>query len=43
VAGVAGSSFMPAPEQAFLWLAVGMLYGVQRQLAPPPVKKKRRY
>jgi O-antigen ligase len=33
VAGRAGSSLMPAPEQAFLWLAVGMMYGVQRRLA----------
>jgi O-antigen ligase len=34
VAGMAGSSLMPAPEQAFLWLAVGMMYGVRRKLAP---------
>jgi O-antigen ligase len=32
VAGFAGSSLMPVPEQAFLWLAVGMMYGVQRRL-----------
>ena len=42
VAGIAGSSFMPAPEQSFLWLAVGMMYGVMRQLEPPKLKKKRR-
>jgi hypothetical protein len=41
VAGVAGSSLAPAPEQAFLWLAVGMMYGVRRKLAPrAPAKKK---
>ncbi len=33
VAGMAGSSLQPAPEQAFIWLAVGMMYGVQRKLA----------
>jgi O-antigen ligase len=27
VAGVAGSSLTPVPEQSFLWLAVGMMYG----------------
>lgn len=27
IAGVAGSSLTPAPEQAFLWLAIGMMYG----------------
>jgi O-antigen ligase len=32
VAGIAGSSLAPAPEQAFLWLTVGMMYGVQRKL-----------
>lgn len=34
VAGMAGSSLAPAPEQAFLWLAVGMMYGVRKKLAP---------
>jgi len=34
VAGMAGSSLLPAPEQAFLWLAVGMMYGVRKKLAP---------
>jgi O-antigen ligase len=33
VAGFAGSSLSPAPEQAFLWLAVGMMYGVRKKLA----------
>ena len=33
VAGVAGSSLAPVPAQAFLWLAVGMMFGVQRRLA----------
>jgi O-antigen ligase len=32
VAGMAGSSLTPAPEQAFLWLMVGVLYGIQRKL-----------
>jgi O-antigen ligase len=32
VAGLAGSSLTPAPEQAFLWLMVGMMYGIQRKL-----------
>jgi O-antigen ligase len=32
VAGLAGSSLTPAPEQAFLWLTVGVMYGVQRKL-----------
>ena len=27
IAGVAGSSLTPVPEQSFLWLAVGMMYG----------------
>ena len=29
IAGVVGSSFLPVPEQSFLWLAVGMLFGVK--------------
>ena len=42
VAGMAGSSLMPAPEQSFLWLAVGMMYGVQRRLNPRvPAKRKK--
>jgi len=31
VAGIAGSSLMPVTEQAFLWLAVGMMYGYKRR------------
>ena len=27
LAGIAGSSLTPVPEQSFLWLAVGMMYG----------------
>jgi O-antigen ligase len=27
VAGLAGSSLMPKPEHAFLWLAIGVMYG----------------
>lgn len=29
VTGVAGSSLMPRPEHAFLWLAIGMMYGMR--------------
>ena len=43
VAGFAGSSLLPAPEQAFLWLAVGMMYGIRRKFAPRPAKKKRKF
>jgi hypothetical protein len=32
VAGFAGSSFEPSAEQAFLWLAIGMMFGVSMQL-----------
>ena len=35
VAGMAGSSFEPAPEQAFLWLAVGVMFGMRAKLAAP--------
>ena len=43
VAGFAGSSLLPAPEQAFLWLAVGMMYGIRRKFAPRAAKKKRKF
>ena len=43
VAGAAGSSLLPAPEQAFLWLAVGMAYGIRKKFAPRAAKKKRRF
>jgi O-antigen ligase len=33
ITGMAGSSFLPAPEQIYLWLAVGLMYGVHRHLA----------
>jgi O-antigen ligase len=36
VAGVAGSLLTPCPEQVYLWLAVGMLYGVRARLASRP-------
>ncbi|MGZ5072720.1 MAG: O-antigen ligase family protein [Usitatibacter sp.] len=29
VAGFVGSSFAPVPEQSFLWLGVGLMFGVQ--------------
>jgi O-antigen ligase len=32
IANVAGSSFFPVPEQSFLWLAVGVMYGVRARL-----------
>jgi O-antigen ligase len=41
VAGVAGSSLAPVPAQAFLWLAVGMLYGIQRKLGEDKPGKER--
>ena len=39
VAGMAGSSLTPAPEQAFLWLTVGVMYGIQRKLGDEAVKR----
>jgi O-antigen ligase len=33
VAGLVGSSFAPVPEQCFLWLAVGMMFGVYSKRA----------
>jgi O-antigen ligase len=33
ISGIADSSLMPKPEQAFLWLAIGMMYG-QRARKP---------
>ena len=32
IAGIAGSSLMPVPEQGFLWLALGVMWGVRRHL-----------
>ena len=32
VTGIAGSSLVPVPAQAFLWLAVGMMFGMRRKL-----------
>ena len=42
VAGMAGSSLAPAPEQAFLWLSVGVMWGIQRKLGDnnKPAKEK---
>jgi len=37
VTGIAGSSFLPAPEQCYLWLALGMMWGVRKHLARLPV------
>ena len=33
LAAFAGSSLMPVPEQCFLWLAIGMMYGEQARKA----------
>jgi O-antigen ligase len=43
-AGFVGSSLTPVPEQAFLWLAVGMMFGVfaKRQLAKDLARRMRR-
>ena len=45
IAGFAGSSLMPVPEQSFLWLALGVMWGVKHHLVraaaakPDPAKK----
>jgi O-antigen ligase len=39
IAALAGSSLMPAPEQAFLWLAIGMMYGQLSRRATEPVRE----
>jgi O-antigen ligase len=36
VAGIAGSSLLPMPEQGYLWLALGLMWGVRRHLARVP-------
>jgi O-antigen ligase len=43
-AGFVGSSFTPVPEQSFLWLAVGLMFGVQakRQLAQDAARRMAR-
>jgi len=33
VAGFSGSSFTPVPEQSFLWLGIGLMFGVQARHA----------
>jgi len=33
VAGFVGSSFMPVPEQSFLWLGIGLMFGVRARHA----------
>lgn len=40
IAGMAGSSLMPVPEQTFLWLAIGMMYGqrARRHVQDRPLK-----
>lgn len=40
IAGMAGSSLMPVPAQAFLWLAVGMMYGMRAKLGWDVKRKK---
>jgi hypothetical protein len=37
IAGIAGSSLLPAPEQGYLWLALGLMWGVRRHLVRVPV------
>jgi O-antigen ligase len=39
IAGFAGSSLMPDATQVFLWLAVGMMYGVRMKLAEDTTRK----
>ncbi len=41
VAGFVGSSFLPVPEQSFLWLAVGLMFGVKirRKLGEDAARK----
>jgi O-antigen ligase len=34
IAGVADSSLKPKPEQGFLWLAIGMMYGQRAKSSP---------
>lgn len=34
IAGIVDGSLTPKPEQSFLWLALGMMYGHQRRNAP---------
>jgi hypothetical protein len=43
-AGFVGSSFTPVPEQSFLWLAIGMMFGVQarRHLANDAARRAAR-
>ena len=36
VTGIAGSSLLPTPEQSYLWLALGVMYGIRRHLAHVP-------
>ena len=37
VTGIAGSSLMPRPEHCYLWLAIGMMWGVRKHLERIPV------
>src|SRR5688572_23358295 len=36
VTGIAGSSLMPRPEHCYLWLAIGLMWGVKKHLARLP-------
>lgn len=40
VAAVSDSSLAPRPEQAFLWLAIGMMYGQRAQPAAPRTRAR---
>jgi O-antigen ligase len=35
IAGMAGSSLYPVPEQCFIWMALGMMWGVQAWISKP--------
>ena len=39
-AGFAGSSLLPAPEQLFLWLAIGVMFGVRFKFAAATQRRR---
>jgi O-antigen ligase len=42
IAAVADGSLAPRPEQAFLWLAIGMMYGQRSKTGDAAVAERRR-
>ncbi len=40
VAGVVGSYLTPRPEQVFLWLAIGMMYGLNARTSGDPISTR---